>query len=96
MEETLSAFPVKMVPVHTTSWKQAQKEDPVLYAIVKNWRASREDFKKVLRHLLDKKSIRAYVKMRPSFVMKEGLLYQKTRLNSLERRSFSLWYRCLT
>ena len=78
-EETLSAFSVKMVPVHTTNWKQAQK-DPVLYAIVKNWRASREDFKKALRCLLDKKSIRAYVKMRPSFVMKEGLLYQKTQL----------------
>ena len=78
VEETLSAFPMKMVPVHTTDWKQAQKEDPVLYAIVKNWRASREDFKKVLRCLLDKKSIWAYVKMRPSFVMREGLLYQKT------------------
>ena len=80
VEETLSTFPMKMVPVHTTDWKQAQKEDPVLYAIVKNWRASREDFKKVLRHLLDKKSIWAYVKMRPSFVMREELLYQKTRL----------------
>ena len=48
VEETLSTFPAKMVPVHTTNWKQAQKEDPVLYAIVKNWRASREDFKKAL------------------------------------------------
>ena len=80
VEETLSAFPMKLVPVHTTNWKQAQKEDPVLYTIVKNWRASREDFKKVLKCLLDKKSIQAYVKMRPSFIIKDGLLYQKTRL----------------
>ena len=57
VEEALSAFPAKLVSVHNIDCKQAQKEDPVLYVIVKNMRASREDFKKVLRHLLDKKSI---------------------------------------
>ena len=40
VEEALSAYPAKLVSVHTTDYKQAQKEDPVLYAIVKNMRAS--------------------------------------------------------
>ena len=44
VEEALASYPVKLVSVHTTDWKKAQKEDPVLYAIVKNMRASQEDF----------------------------------------------------
>ena len=55
VEEVLSAFPAQFVTVHTTDWKQAQKDDPVLYAIVKNMRASHEDFKKALKHVIDKK-----------------------------------------
>ena len=77
VEETFSAYPAKLVSVHTTDWKQAQKEDPVLYAIVKNMRASRVDFKKALRHLLDKMRP---VKMRPGLMLKDGLSYQKTWL----------------
>ena len=36
VEEALTAYPAKLVSVHTTDWKQAQKDDLVLYAIVKN------------------------------------------------------------
>ena len=80
VEETLASYPVKLVTVHTTDWKQAQKEDSVLYAVVKNLRASHEDFKKVLRCLLNKKAIRAFEKVRASLVFKDSLLYQKCRL----------------
>ena len=88
VEEVLSAFPAQFVTVHTTDWKQAQKDDPVLYAIVKNMRASRKDFKKVLKYLIDKKFIQAYVKMRAGLVLKDGLLYQKTRLKSTGEEIF--------
>ena len=88
VEEVLSAFPPQFVTVHTTDWKQTQKYDPVLYAIVKNIRASHEDFNKVLKHLIDKKSIRAYVKIRAGLVLKDSLLYQKTQLNSTGEEIF--------
>ena len=36
VEEILASYPVKLVTVHTTDLKQAQKEDSVLYVVVKN------------------------------------------------------------
>ena len=32
----LVACPAKLTMVHVTDWKKAQKEDPVLYQVVKN------------------------------------------------------------
>ena len=60
----------------------AQKDDPVLYAIVKNLRSPLNQFKDALKYVLDQKSIRAFVKARENLTMKNGLLYHKLRLKA--------------
>ena len=64
--------------MHVTDWKKAQKEDPVLYQVVKNLKAPREQLKEALKSLIEKKSVRDYVKMKDRLVLKDGLLYLKT------------------
>ena len=49
---------------NVTDWKQEQKEDPVLYQVVKYLRAPREMFKAALHKVLDKKATSAYVKVK--------------------------------
>ena len=39
LAETLTACPSQMTTLHVTNWKQAQKDDLALYAIVKNLRS---------------------------------------------------------
>ena len=58
LAQILDARPAKLSTVHVTNWKKAQKEDPVLYQVVKNLKVPREQFKEALRPLLDKKSVR--------------------------------------
>ena len=58
LAKTLTACPAWMTTLHVTDWKQAQKDDPALYAIVKNLRSPLNQFKDVLKHVLDQKSIR--------------------------------------
>ena len=78
LAEVLEARPARLSTVHVTDWKKAQKEDPVLYQVVKNLKAPREQFKEALRPLIEKKSVRDYVKMKDHLVLKDGLLYLKT------------------
>ena len=59
-----------MTTLHVTNWKQAQKDDPALYAIVKNLRSPLSQFKDALKHVLDQKFIRAFVKARESLCLK--------------------------
>ena len=75
--EVLGARPAKLAKMHVTDWKKARKEDPVLFAVVKNLRAPRNQFKAVLRTLLDKKAVQTN---RERLVMKDGLLYLKTNI----------------
>ena len=77
LAETLMACPAQMTTLHITDWKQAQKDDPALYAVVKNLRSPLNQFKDALKHVLDQKSIRAFVKARENLTMKNGLLYHK-------------------
>ena len=72
-----------MTTLHVTNWKQAQKDDPALFAIVKNLKAPLDKFKEALKHVLDQKSIRAFVKARENLVMKNGLLYHKLHLKAI-------------
>ena len=67
-EETLGARNV-------TDWKLEQKEDPVLYQVVKHRKASRETFKEALLKVTDKKATTAYVKSKEQLIMKNSLLY---------------------
>ena len=78
LAEALEARPARLSTVHVTDWKKAQKEDPVLYQVVKNLKAPREQFKEALKPLIEKKSVQDYVKMKDCLVLKDGLLYLKT------------------
>ena len=82
LAETLTACPAQMMTLHVTDWKQAQKDDPTLFAIVKNLKAPLNSFKDALKHVLDQKSIRAFVKARENLVMRNGLLYHKFQLKA--------------
>ena len=39
LANALDARPAKLSTIHVTDWKKAQKEDPVLYQVVKNLKA---------------------------------------------------------
>ena len=77
LAETLTTCPAWITTLHVTNWKQAQKDDPALYAVVKNLRSPLNQFKDALKHVLDQKSIRAFIKARENLTMKNGLLYHK-------------------
>ena len=78
-EETVWARPARLATTNVTDWKQEQKEDPVLYQVAKHLRAPRETFKAALHKVLDKKTTAAYVKVKEQLLIKNGLLYCKTR-----------------
>ena len=78
-EEAVGARPARLATTNVTDWKQEQKEDPVLYQVVKHLRAPCEMFKAALHKVLDKKATAAYVKAKEQLLIKNGLLYCKTR-----------------
>ena len=78
-EEMVEARPTRLATTNVTDWKQEQKEDPVLYQVAKHLRAPCETFKAALHKVLDKKATAAYVKAKEQLVIKNGLLYRKTR-----------------
>ena len=77
-EEMVGARPTRLATTNVTDWKQEQKEDPVLYQVVKHLRAPHEMFKATLHRVLDKKATTAYAKVREQLLIKIGLLYRKT------------------
>ena len=78
-EETVEAWPARLATTNVTDWKLEQKEDPVLYQVVKHLRAPRETFRAALHKELDKKATAAYVKVKEQLLIKNGLLYHKTQ-----------------
>ena len=78
-EETVEARPTRLATTNVTDWKQEQKEDPVLYQVAKHLRAPHETFKAALHKVLGKKATAAYVKAKEQLLIKNGLLYHKTR-----------------
>ena len=77
-EETVEARPARLATTNVTDWKLEQKEDLVLYQVVKHLRAPRETFKAALHKVLDKKATAAYVKAKEQLLIKNGLPYHKT------------------
>ena len=77
-EEAVGARLARLATTNVTDWKQEQKEDPVLYQVVKHLRAPCETFKATLHKVLDKKTTTAYVKVKEQLLIKNGLLYRKT------------------
>ena len=78
-EEVVEARPARLATTNVTDWKQEQKEDPVLYQVAKHLRVPHETFKAALHKVLDKKATAAYVKVKEQLLIKNGLLYWKTR-----------------
>ena len=78
-EEMVEARPTRLATTSVTDWKQEQKEDPVLYQVVKHLRARCKMFKAALHKVLDKKATTAYVKVKEQLQIKNGLLYHKTQ-----------------
>ena len=78
-EGMVEARPARLATTNVTDWKQEQKEDPVLYQVAKHLRAPRETFKAALHKVLDKKATAAYVEAKEQLLIKNGLLYHKTR-----------------
>ena len=76
-EETVEARLARLATTNVTDWKQEQKEDPVLYQVVKHLRVPCEMFKAALHKVLDKKATAAYVKVKDQLLIKNGLLYCK-------------------
>ena len=78
-KETGEVRPARLATTNVTDWKLEQKEDPVIYQVVKHLRAPCETFKAALHKVLDKKATAAYVKAKEQLLIKNGLLYRKTQ-----------------
>ena len=78
-EEMVGARLARLATTNVTDWKLEQKEDPVLYQLAKHLRVPHETLKAALHKVLDKKATAAYVKAKEQLLIKNGLLYCKTR-----------------
>ena len=87
-EGTLGASPAGLATTNVIDWKLEQKEDPVLYQVVKHRKASRETFKEALLKVTDQKATTAYVKSKEQFIMKNGLLYRQSKQGPIEETVF--------
>ena len=87
-EETLGARPVRLATTNVTDWKLEQKEDPVLYQVVKHRKASRETFEEALLKVTDKKATTAYVKSKGQLIIKNSLLYRQSKQGPIEETVF--------
>ena len=87
-EEAVATRAAKLASNNIIDWKVEQKEDPVLYQVVKHLRAPRETFKEALLTVLDKKATTAYVKAKEQLLLKNGLLYRKTHIGPAKETIF--------
>ena len=87
-EEAVEARPARLATTNVTDWKQEQKEDPVLYQVAKHLRVPHETFKAALHKVLDKKATATYVKAKEQLLIKNDLLYQKTRQRQADEIMF--------
>ena len=90
-EETLDAKPARLATTNVTDSKLEQKEDPVLYQVVKNRKASREAFKEALLKVTNQKATTAYVKAKEHLVMNNGLLYKQSKQGPIEETVFQFF-----
>ena len=89
-EETIIARPARLATTNVTDWKQEQKEDPVLYQVAKHLRVPHETFKAALHKVLNKKAMVAYIKAKEQLLIKNSLLYWKTRQGQADEIMFLL------
>ena len=87
-KETIGAKPAWLATTNVTDWKLEQKEDPVLYQVVKHRKAPREAFKEALLKVANRKAIVAYIKSQEQLIMKNGLLYRHSMQGPIEDTVF--------
>ena len=87
-QESLVARPARFATTNVTDWKLEQKEDPILYQVVKHRKSSHNDFRGALASLTDRKSIDAFVKSKDRFILKNGLLYRKSVQGPIKETTF--------
>ena len=87
-EEMIVARPTRLATTNVTDWKQEQKEDPILYQGAKHLRVPCEIFKAALHKVLDKKATATYAKAKEQLLIKNGLLYWKTRQGQADKIVF--------
>ena len=87
-KEMVEARPARLATTNVTDWKLEQKEDPVLYQVVKHLRVPCETFKAALHKVLDKRATAAYVKVKEQILIKNGLLYCKTQQGQVDEIVF--------
>ena len=78
-KEMVETRPARLATTNVTDWKLEQKEDPVLYQVVKHLRVPCKMFKTALHKVLDKKATATYVKAKEQLLIKNGFLYRKTQ-----------------
>ena len=78
----------RLATTNVTDWKLEQKEDPVLYQVVKHRKASHETFKEALLKVTDQKATTAYVKSKEQLIIKNGLLYRQSKQGPIEETVF--------
>ena len=78
-EVSIGVRPARLATTNITNWKLEQQEDPVLYQVVKQRKASRETFKEALLKVTDRKAVSAYVRSKDQLVMKNGLLFWQSK-----------------
>ena len=91
-EETLDARPASLATTNVTDWKLEQKEDPVLYQVVKHQKASHETFKEALLKVTDQKATKAYVKSKEQLIMKKSLLYRQSKQGPVKETGSNLLF----
>ena len=87
-EVAVEARPARLATTNVIDWKQEQKEDPFLYQVTKHLRMPQETFKAALHKVLDKKATAAYVKEKEQLLIKNGLLYRKSRQGQADETVF--------
>ena len=82
------ARPARLATTNVTDWKQEQKEDPILYQVAKHLRAPSDIFRAALHKVLDKKATATYVKAKEQLLIKNSLLYRKSRQGQADETVF--------
>ena len=90
-EEAVAARAAKLASTNIIDWKVEQKDDPVLYQVVKHLRAPRETFKEALLTVLDKKATTAYVKAKSNCSSRAASCIARPISGLPRRPSFSSW-----
>ena len=90
-EEAVATRAAKLASTNIIDWKVEQKDDLVLYQVVKHLRAPRETFKEALLMVLDKKATIAYVKAKEQLLLTMASCIARPISGLPRRPSFSLW-----